>query len=242
MDDHARAVGASVLPLVMHPDPRLRQTCAGLPDDALALATSMLATMYAAQGRGLAAPQVGRPFRMFVMDVTWKEGEAAPLVALDPVLSEPSETLATHTESCLSIDGVAVAVTRPAEVTLAWTDLAGAPRRQRLTGMAAVCAQHEMDHLDGVLILDHQPGRPGMLELRPNCECCDRDLPPAAEALICTYECTFCPGCAAAMGGVCPNCGGTLAARPVRTPEKLARDPASTLRVHHDGPCGIAAA
>ena len=72
-----------------------------------------------------------------------------------------------------------------------------------------------------------------MLELRPNCECCDRDLPPASrEAMICTYECTFCADCAAnRLSGICPNCGGELLRRPVRPPAMLARDPASTRRV-----------
>lgn len=70
-----------------------------------------------------------------------------------------------------------------------------------------------------------------MLELRPNCECCDGDLPPDSEAYICTYECTWCPDCAQALHRICPNCGGNLELRPVRPAEKLARDPASTLRV-----------
>ncbi|MGN6582686.1 MAG: DUF1272 domain-containing protein [Rhizobiaceae bacterium] len=72
-----------------------------------------------------------------------------------------------------------------------------------------------------------------MLELRPNCECCDRDLPPAsAEARICTFECTFCTACAEnVLAGICPNCGGELARRPVRPPRMLAKYPASTRRV-----------
>jgi len=72
-----------------------------------------------------------------------------------------------------------------------------------------------------------------MLELRPNCECCDRDLPPeSAEARICSFECTFCSACAeSVLGGACPNCGGELVRRPVRPAGKLARFPASTRRV-----------
>ncbi|WP_445681498.1 DUF1272 domain-containing protein [Radicibacter daui] len=79
-----------------------------------------------------------------------------------------------------------------------------------------------------------------MLELRPNCECCDTDLPPAAEARICSFECTFCPDCADAhFHGVCPNCGGELVQRPVRPAEKLVNNPASPKRIvlPHDG-CG----
>jgi hypothetical protein len=71
-----------------------------------------------------------------------------------------------------------------------------------------------------------------MLELRPNCECCDGDLPPASpEAMICSFECTFCVGCAGdRFGGECPNCGGELARRPVRQAGKLERFPARTGR------------
>jgi hypothetical protein len=72
-----------------------------------------------------------------------------------------------------------------------------------------------------------------MLELRPNCECCDRDLPPdSREALICSFECTWCRDCAATRlpGGVCPNCGGELVARPVRPAAKLAKFPAGSVR------------
>jgi hypothetical protein len=72
-----------------------------------------------------------------------------------------------------------------------------------------------------------------MLQLRPNCECCNRDLPPeSAEAFICSFECTFCSACAGdVLKGKCPNCGGELVARPRRPAEKLAKSPASTQRV-----------
>jgi hypothetical protein len=80
------------------------------------------------------------------------------------------------------------------------------------------------------------------LELRPNCECCDRDLPNGdPKALICTFECTFCSDCAQQrFGGLCPNCGGDLVKRPTRPPSALARHPASTVRVLKDhGPCTV---
>ena len=75
-----------------------------------------------------------------------------------------------------------------------------------------------------------------MLELRPSCECCDRDLPPdSAEARICTYECTVCADCVESrLLGVCPNCGGNFQARPIRPPDRLAKDPPSTTRVLRD--------
>ena|SRR5215467_9224328 len=73
-----------------------------------------------------------------------------------------------------------------------------------------------------------------MLQLRPSCECCDRDLPPdSPDAVICSFECTFCRSCATTvLGGRCPNCGGELVARPRRPADKLAKFPASTERVH----------
>lgn len=74
-----------------------------------------------------------------------------------------------------------------------------------------------------------------MLQLRPSCECCDRDLPPdSAVAMICSFECTFCRDCAAdVLGSRCPNCGGELVPRPRRPADKLARNPASTQRVYN---------
>ena len=77
-----------------------------------------------------------------------------------------------------------------------------------------------------------------MLELRPNCECCDRDLPPDAEAWICSFECTWCTTCKDEVWhGVCPNCGGELVRRPVRPAGKLAANPPSTKRVYRADPC-----
>jgi uncharacterized protein len=78
-----------------------------------------------------------------------------------------------------------------------------------------------------------------MLELRPNCECCDADLPPQSrDAMICTFECTFCSRCATGvLKGVCPNCGGELVRRPVRPADKLAKHPASTKRVLKPAGC-----
>jgi len=78
-----------------------------------------------------------------------------------------------------------------------------------------------------------------MLALRPNCECCDIDLPPdSAQARICSFECTFCEDCArSVLQGMCPNCGGELLARPRRPASKLAANPAATERIHHPGGC-----
>lgn len=79
-----------------------------------------------------------------------------------------------------------------------------------------------------------------MLQMRPNCECCNRDLPPdSQEAVICSFECTFCTSCMDQLpGGMCPNCGGALRARPTRAAGLLVRYPASTTRVLKPGGCG----
>ena len=77
-----------------------------------------------------------------------------------------------------------------------------------------------------------------MLQLRPNCECCNRDLPPEADARICSFECTFCVSCTdTVLAGICPNCGGELVARPRRPAAKLAKFPPSTVRVFKPEGC-----
>jgi peptide deformylase len=145
-----------LLPILRWPDPRLTQPCApAVLDDALrALAADMLETMYAALGRGLAAPQVGRLVRMFVMDVTWKEGTPSPQVFVNPQIVALSGAQVTGPEGCLSIPGPVTEVSRAEVVQLRWTDLEGHKHEAVLTGFAAICAQHEYDHLDGILTLD----------------------------------------------------------------------------------------
>jgi peptide deformylase len=148
-----------LLPILRWPDPRLSQPCApAVPDDDLRrLAADMLETMYAAPGRGLAAPQVGRLVRMFVMDVTWKEGHHSPQVFVNPEVLELSAARVTGPEGCLSIPGPVTEVERAETVRMRWMDLDGQVQEAMLTGFAAICAQHEYDHLDGILTLDRLP-------------------------------------------------------------------------------------
>lgn len=146
----------AVLPILRWPDPVLAQRCEPVdPDDVWDLAADMLDTMYAASGRGLAAPQVGVLHRLFVMDATWKEGTPAPMVLVNPVILWRSAGQAVGPEGCLSIPGVVAQVSRAVEILLEWTDLEGDPQDAVLTGFAAICAQHEVDHLDGIVTLDH---------------------------------------------------------------------------------------
>lgn len=148
----------SLLEILCWPDPRLAETCAQVEEitpKIETLAADMLETMYAAPGRGLAAPQVGAMVRLFVMDTGWKEGKSDPLVCINPMLQEVSEERAEGEEGCLSIPGVLATVARPAQVQMVWTGLNGGRYVQRFTGFGATCVQHELDHLDGVVTFDH---------------------------------------------------------------------------------------
>ncbi|MGI3169571.1 peptide deformylase [Pseudooceanicola sp. C21-150M6] len=146
----------AVLPILKWPDPRLSEICAPVApgEDLQALAADMLETMYAAPGRGLAGPQVGVMKRIFVMDVTWKEGTPTPMVCVNPEILSQSEEVAAHEEACLSIPGVAARVSRPGRIVLRWFDTGWTQHEAELTGFHAVCAQHEYDHLDGRVIFD----------------------------------------------------------------------------------------
>lgn len=150
--------GGTVRPLLFHPDPILRLRCepAGFLTSAgiRALVRDLLATMYAAGGRGLAAPQIGVLRRVFVMDAGWKDSAPMPLAMLDPEILARSDDWAVDVENCLSIPGNPVAVRRAASVQMGAYDLDGLWRRHSLTGPGARIAQHEIDHLDGRLIVD----------------------------------------------------------------------------------------
>lgn len=159
----------TVRPIVKWPDPRLSEVCApvenltGLAD----LFRDMFETMYDAPGRGLAAPQIGVMQRVFVMDPTWKDGDRSPFVCINPEIHAASDDTAQATEACLSIPGVSADVTRPTDITLGYSDLAGVRHETRLTGFAAACAQHELDHLNGVVIFDRlAPQMPAQVEAR----------------------------------------------------------------------------
>ena len=142
-------------PVLLWPDPRLTEVCAPVGDaDVSGLIDDMFATMYAAPGRGLAAPQVGVMLRVFVMDATWKDGPQSPVACIDPEIIEASDEMASGREACLSIPGIGASVARHARVRLRWTDPAGTRQDARLSGFEAICAQHEIDHLDGRVIFD----------------------------------------------------------------------------------------
>ena len=147
----------AILPILRWPDARLTTVCTPVTTDVAALAVDMLDTMYDAPGRGLAAPQVGALLRLFVMDVTWKEGTPAPQIFINPRIVWRSENHVDGPEGCLSLPGLSTTVSRSDQLRLMWQDLDGGAQDQLFDGFAAVCIQHECDHLDGILTLDHLP-------------------------------------------------------------------------------------
>ena len=116
------------------------------------LVRDMFETMYAASGRGLAAPQVAVSLRVFVVDTAWKDADSQPMLLVNPQITAQAGTQTDGEEACLSIPGKRFRVRRPDWVELVWQDLDGAPQTGRFEGMQAVCICHEFDHLNGVLI------------------------------------------------------------------------------------------
>ncbi|HVW92785.1 MAG TPA: peptide deformylase [Devosia sp.] len=148
----------SVRPILILPDPRLRAVADPvdkIDEDVKKLARDMLDTMYAAPGIGLAAPQVGEMKRMVVMDLA-KEGEDPdPIVMINPEILKFSEETEISEEGCLSIPELYYEVERPAQITVRYTDLDGKIVEREAKERLAVCVQHELDHLDGVLYIDY---------------------------------------------------------------------------------------
>ncbi|MCR9256603.1 MAG: peptide deformylase [Alphaproteobacteria bacterium] len=148
----------SRLPLVIAPDPVLKkktEAVADIDDDIRRLMDDMVETMYAERGMGLAAPQVGVLKRVFVMDVGADGGERRLVKLANPEIVWASEETKFYEEGCLSIPGQFAEVERPAAVKVRYLNYDGEVREIEDDGVLAVCAQHEIDHLDGVLFVDH---------------------------------------------------------------------------------------
>lgn len=118
------------------------------------LARDMLRSMYTAKGIGLAAPQVGVPKQLLVIDLDLEEASTPPLVLINPEITAAGASCNTYEEGCLSIPGVYLQVVRPSVVEVSFRDESGRPRRLKADGLLARCIQHEMDHLQGVLFVD----------------------------------------------------------------------------------------
>lgn len=149
------------MPLIIlsHPNPLLRKVSAEIPeitDDIRSLAAEMAETMYRAEGIGLAAPQVGRSIRLITVDVTGPERRECLMTLVNPVLTPvPEAGYVEGEEGCLSVEDYRAKVKRFARVLLSARDLEGKPVNLEAEDTLAVCLQHEVDHLDGKLFIDH---------------------------------------------------------------------------------------
>ena len=167
----------AILPIITAPDSSLKRISAKVEsfDDALkTLVADMFETMYDAPGIGLAAIQVGVPLRVVVVDLQEPDPDAPveecddhgcghdhrpakrnPRVFINPEIFAPSEELSVCNEGCLSVPDIYADVERPAAVSLRWQDVEGNVHEEAMTDMMATCIQHELDHLEGILFIDH---------------------------------------------------------------------------------------
>jgi peptide deformylase len=153
----------ALLPIIETPDPRLKTVSTPVEAIDAALQTlidDMFETMYDAPGIGLAAIQVGVPKRLLVIDLQEKDEETGetvrePRVFINPEILEESEELSVYNEGCLSVPEQYADVARPAVIKAKWLDRDGTEHIEMLDGLLATCLQHEMDHLEGILFIDH---------------------------------------------------------------------------------------
>ncbi|WP_337267986.1 peptide deformylase [Oryzifoliimicrobium ureilyticus] len=148
----------TIKPLIILPDPLLRQVSKPvetIDEDVKRLADDMLETMYDAPGIGLAAIQIGVPRRLLVIDVAREGEEKQPQVFINPEIVTSSDERSVYEEGCLSIPDYYAEVERPAKVKVKFLDRDGKQQEVDADGLLATCLQHEMDHLNGVLFIDH---------------------------------------------------------------------------------------
>jgi peptide deformylase len=144
--------------IIILPDKRLRSVSKPVDkigDDVRTLVADMFETMYEAPGIGLAAIQVGVPLRVVTMDLSKREEDSEPKVFINPEIVSSSEEQSVYEEGCLSIPDIHEDVERPARVKVKYLDLDGKPQEADAEGLFATCIQHEIDHLNGVLFIDH---------------------------------------------------------------------------------------
>lgn len=148
----------TIRPILTAPDPRLKavsKPVSAVDDEIRKLASDMLETMYAADGIGLAAIQVGIPKRVLVMDIAQTQGKREPMVFINPKIVWSSEETVTTEEGCLSVPEIWDNVERPAKIRAEYLDRDGTLQTLEAEGLLSTCLQHEMDHLEGILFLDH---------------------------------------------------------------------------------------
>jgi peptide deformylase len=167
----------AILPIIEAPDAslkRISQPVTRFDDSLRQLVADMFETMYDAPGIGLAAIQVGVPLRVVVIDLQEPDPEAevescndegcghdhrpakkTPRVFINPEILAPSDEVSVYSEGCLSVPDIYADVERPAAVTVRWQELDGETREEAMSGLMATCIQHELDHLEGILFIDH---------------------------------------------------------------------------------------
>jgi peptide deformylase len=148
----------AILPIVTVPDPLLKKVSEPVEkvdDELRAFMDDMLETMYAAPGIGLAAVQVGKLWRILVMDIASEDEEPNPIYFINPEITWASVELNTYNEGCLSIPEQYADVERPAECKVDFIDYDGVEKEIHADGLLATCIQHEMDHLNGVVFIDY---------------------------------------------------------------------------------------
>ena len=148
----------TIRPILTAPDPRLQAVSTdveAVTDEIRALIADMADSMYQAQGIGLAAIQIGEPVRVLVIDLDQKEGKKNPVAYINPKIIWASEETAVFEEGCLSVPEIWDDVERPARITCEYLDRDGNRQTLEADGLLATCLQHEMDHLNGVLFIDH---------------------------------------------------------------------------------------
>jgi peptide deformylase len=148
----------TIKPLIIIPDPLLRQVSKPIETvdkELLQLADDMLETMYDAPGIGLAAIQIGVPRRLLVIDVSREEDEKIPQVFINPEIITSSDERSVYEEGCLSIPEYYAEVERPAAIAVKYIGRDGKQHEIQADGLLATCLQHEIDHLNGVLFIDH---------------------------------------------------------------------------------------
>jgi peptide deformylase len=148
----------TIRPILTAPDPRLKAVSTDVEKvdaEIRKLAADMADSMYEADGIGLAAVQIGVPKRVIVIDLDQKDGKKNPRTFINPKITWTSEEMATFEEGCLSVPDIWDDVERPARIKAEYLDLDGKKVELEADGMLATCLQHEMDHLQGVLFIDH---------------------------------------------------------------------------------------
>jgi peptide deformylase len=148
----------AIRPILTAPDPRLKKKSlpvASVDAEVRQLMDDMLETMYAAPGIGLAAPQVDMLKRVIVLDIEREDTKTGPLFMANPEIVEASDEDATYEEGCLSVPEHYADVVRPAKVTVRYLDRDNVEQNLTCEGLLATCIQHEIDHLDGILFVDH---------------------------------------------------------------------------------------